>query len=321
MTAMRLHGLDTLRGIAAIMVAAYHAELIVGGQRLFAHGYLAVDFFFALSGFVMARTYEGRFPSALAFGAMRMRRFAPVMACGSLFGFVALLAPAGLPMASFLALLSLLYIPWPRGDDGLFPGNPPQWSILFELVANVLHAAVLQRLGVRTVLALALACAVLLLAFAAAPDDPPFALFRTLMSYCLGIALYRLRRRLPRLPYLAAPLVLVGGVAAADLSPVLAWAFLFVAVPTSLISGLTGTRARPWLGALSFPLYAVHYPVLMLSRQFGLGSLAGLVAALGAAAAVTLLFERRALTQQQPAARPDGQRGGQPADDSLGQEA
>jgi len=51
----RLSGLDGLRGIAALGVLSFHIWRVPGGN-----GYLAVDFFFLLSGYVMARSYEDR---------------------------------------------------------------------------------------------------------------------------------------------------------------------------------------------------------------------------------------------------------------------
>ena len=56
--------LDGLRGVAALMVLVMHAfEIFCGGDyhKMFVnHGYLAVDFFFMLSGYVMAHAYDDR---------------------------------------------------------------------------------------------------------------------------------------------------------------------------------------------------------------------------------------------------------------------
>ena len=56
--------LDGLRGLAAIVVLFYHVSKVGGATtRLFAHGHLAVDFFFMLSGFVLAYSYDDRLKS------------------------------------------------------------------------------------------------------------------------------------------------------------------------------------------------------------------------------------------------------------------
>ena len=58
--------LDGLRGVAALMVIWYH---IFEGfatspiDQKFNHGYLAVDFFFILSGFVIGYAYDDRWKS------------------------------------------------------------------------------------------------------------------------------------------------------------------------------------------------------------------------------------------------------------------
>ena len=61
----RLYTLDGIRGLAAICVALYHWDH--AGIRLVPSGYLAVDFFFALSGLVICRAYEPRLRRRLGF--------------------------------------------------------------------------------------------------------------------------------------------------------------------------------------------------------------------------------------------------------------
>ena len=53
----RLPTLDAMRGTASLAVVLYH----LGFAGTFAaHGYLAVDFFFLLSGVVITRAYQGK---------------------------------------------------------------------------------------------------------------------------------------------------------------------------------------------------------------------------------------------------------------------
>jgi peptidoglycan/LPS O-acetylase OafA/YrhL len=82
--------LTALRGIAALLVAAYHFNQyvlpIADSQWTLAHlrGYLWADFFFVLSGFIMTYVYEKRFetgvtiPSFLAFMRLRFARLYPM---------------------------------------------------------------------------------------------------------------------------------------------------------------------------------------------------------------------------------------------------
>src|SRR5690242_20549587 len=89
--------LDGLRGVAALAVVVFHfMEMVIGNysQLFIGHGWLAVDFFFCLSGFVIGYAYDDRI------GAMGLRKFArvrlirlhPMVVFGSVLGLVALYA-------------------------------------------------------------------------------------------------------------------------------------------------------------------------------------------------------------------------------------
>ena len=69
----RLGGLDQLRGVAALLVLGYHIWTEFNVGPIFRRSYLAVDFFFMLSGFVMARTYEGKLRSGALSGFFNLR--------------------------------------------------------------------------------------------------------------------------------------------------------------------------------------------------------------------------------------------------------
>jgi peptidoglycan/LPS O-acetylase OafA/YrhL len=292
----RLEGLDALRGIAAFLVLLFHVEFAFSLNPYFQRAYLSVDFFFLLSGMVMARQYEGRFPETAAFLRKRLVRLWPVMAIGALLGTM-VFAPQMPPLGAVMAcLMGLLLVPWLGSDKGLFPLNPPAWSILFELFANALHAAVLHRLKTGWLLVISALCGAILLARAPALDlgavraDAVLGFPRVVMSYALGVALWRLRDHLPRIPTWAG-LLLVPAVIV--VLPFMALPQLFgdlgfavIAAPMALIAGLSplgfGRRALVWLGWLSFPLYAVHYPVLMFMGKFT-GPLPAALTALGVA--------------------------------------
>jgi peptidoglycan/LPS O-acetylase OafA/YrhL len=148
----RFHLLDGLRGFAAILVVLYHIPPYL--QRWFAcpNAFLAVDFFFCLSGFIIAYSYENRILSGMRFGDFclsRLIRLYPLYFLGSILGLlsVCILAYAGgrshLRLSDLLvaAVLSLLVLPnlghaW--SNHSLFPLNGPAWSLFFELFANLI---------------------------------------------------------------------------------------------------------------------------------------------------------------------------------------
>ncbi len=295
----RQEGLDALRGIAAALVVAYHLRASFGLPWLFPRGYLAVDFFFMLSGYVMARTYEARLRDDLAmprFVWIRLKRLWPTMAAAALCSIPALMTfPEVVRLPLFLA--ALFFIPVMTGG-GVFPLNNPQWSILSELFANAMHATVFARFSIRSLLVVsggsAIVCAIAAahygwLGFGA--DSATFwASFpRVLMSYCLGAALWRLWSDIPPLripPWLTValmPMVLALpagiGTFAVDL------VFVLAICPLLIAGGLTMNAGRVghWGGSLSFPLYAFHMPAIWAAQIYALPWIAALAFALAAA--------------------------------------
>jgi len=85
----RYEALDGLRGVAAVAVMLYHIGGWTGRPWLAAHGYLAVDFFFCLSGFVLAHAYGRREIGWLGYMRARLIRLWPLIAITMLtFSFV-----------------------------------------------------------------------------------------------------------------------------------------------------------------------------------------------------------------------------------------
>ncbi len=301
----RLRGLDVLRGVAAIIVALGHSEhLGRADQRYFSASYLAVDFFFLLSGFILSRTYDARLTesmSPLSFFVVRFRRLWPVMSIGAAMALVSFWPVFGALPAIVMFFAAMAFIPYPHRDDQpLFPSNPPAWSILAELAANVIHAAILVRLGSRWLMAIVMACALLLACFApdldrgVMPSGLWIGLLRVGMSYTLGMLLWRLIGDQPRWPFwpavIAMPVLIV---AAGSLGMWFALFFIVVASPLLLISGLADTRGFLPLGLLSFPLYAVHYPIERAVIGSGGAAWLAVLSAVAAALAIGWLLEPR----------------------------
>jgi peptidoglycan/LPS O-acetylase OafA/YrhL len=276
----RLHGLDQLRGVAALLVLFYHVHTNFGGFELFARSYLAVDFFFMLSGFVMARTYEGRLRSgalsALSFFVIRFRRLWAPIAAGTIIGFF-LVVIDGRLLSGLIALIPGLFLLPNLMLDRPYLLNRPAWSIFFELFANVLHALILYRLRTGSLLILSLAFAALLYWYCAEmggifvgfrSHDFLMGIPRVLVSYLIGIALCRAKLVFPALPsiatlMLATSLLFLPEGAFWDL------AFILAICPFVLVLGrsVSASKYGVAVGTLSFPLYAVHMPVLEAARS------------------------------------------------------
>jgi peptidoglycan/LPS O-acetylase OafA/YrhL len=171
--------LDGLRGVASLMVVAFHLfETYSLGNpfnQVINHGYLAVDFFFLLSGFVIAYAYDHRWGamSQWEFYKRRLIRLQPMVVMGTLIGALLFYFQAGaaFPLIAETSAWKLLLvmvigftlIPVTKGFDvrgwsEMHPLNGPAWSLFFEYLANIFYAVVLRRLpnlalGVLVVLA------------------------------------------------------------------------------------------------------------------------------------------------------------------------
>lgn len=187
--------LDGLRGVAALLVVWYHVfeGFQFAGNKpvidFINHGYLAVDFFFILSGFVVGYAYDSRWGKTLTLGGFfrrRLIRLQPMVIMGSVIGAASFLisgmerwdgthATLWLTFLAFvcgcLMLPALPGMPREvRGNGEMFPLNGPCWSLFFEYVGNIVYALFIRRLSTRllALLSFALCCA---LAWFAATDQ------------------------------------------------------------------------------------------------------------------------------------------------------
>ena len=159
--------LDGLRGVAALVVVFYHLMECYPAEyvgKYFSHGYLAVDFFFALSGFVIGYAYDDRWQlmSMKDFFKRRIARLHPMVFFGVMVGVCFFYYTGGIElfdkvdgaawwMVLLQALLLMLMIPLPasmdiRGWGELNSLNGPIWTLMFEYVANIFYALVLRHL-------------------------------------------------------------------------------------------------------------------------------------------------------------------------------
>ena len=178
--------LDGLRGVAALLVVWYHVfeGFQFAGNKpvidFINHGYLAVDFFFILSGFVVGYAYDNRWGKTLTLGGFfrrRLIRLQPMVIMGAVIGAASFLlngmerwdgthATLWLTFLAFvcgcLMLPALPGMPREvRGNGEMFPLNGPCWSLFFEYVGNIVYALFIRHLSTRllAVLSFALCCA------------------------------------------------------------------------------------------------------------------------------------------------------------------
>lgn len=158
--------LDGLRGVAAIMVVCFHlfeAFATSHVDQRINHGYLAVDFFFLLSGFVIGYAYDDRWKSmsTLDFLKRRFVRLHPMVVIGAVIGALMFyfqgcevwdVTKISVTQLLIATLLNVCLIPAAttieiRGVGEMYPLNGPSWSLFFEYIGNILYALIIRRLS------------------------------------------------------------------------------------------------------------------------------------------------------------------------------
>jgi peptidoglycan/LPS O-acetylase OafA/YrhL len=301
MVKQRFIVLDGLRGLAAISVVAYHAAFEVHLRGLLTiKAWVAVDFFFCLSGFVLAfaHDHEIRHDSLTVqrFLAIRFARFFPIIVLGSLLGLAANHVQP-LPIApGYTALVfvnSLLLLPVPALL--LLPGssfnplfiNGVYWTLCIELILNIAYAALGSKSRNGRLLLIWAAsglpfifCAAWVQSTAITPDSilsSIGSLARGFTSFSVGVLVYRLWRygvRFedvgPALPIGLFAIPLVFPYSAPWFKVPLDLCFILFVFPFVVWVGASCTtryeRCFRVAGDASFPLYAIHLPLLALAK-------------------------------------------------------
>ncbi len=293
----RFTTLDAMRGVAALVVVALHASDALGGVRP-RFGHLAVDLFFVLSGFVLAKRYDADLQagaSPLRFMRMRARRLFPLYAVGTGLGFALLFlthelrGSAAVAAAGAAAALMLPSVFTAQQNAHLFPTNFPAWSLFYEFwVANGVWALFWKRLHGPGLMLVIASCALVLvaceklghsLALGSRLDDLSLiaGVARVGFSFGMGLALARQHSRAPPRTRVAGGALLAGLLAifCLPLSGVVGRAYelacVLVFFPACVFWGAQAIenllRIGRWLGDASFAIYAVHAPLLALTSK------------------------------------------------------
>ncbi|MDD4822403.1 MAG: acyltransferase [Bacteroidales bacterium] len=172
--------LDGLRGVAALLVVWFHlTEFMNPGPMPLFHGYLAVDFFYVLSGFVIGYAYDGRWGKEMGlkqFLKRRLIRLQPLVFMGGVIGIMmfyfsdcnmfADVSKTEWWVLLLVGLASCFCIPLPpsfnhRNMGEVTSTNAPMWSLFYEYIANLLYALVVRRMGTWALAALVAAFGVM----------------------------------------------------------------------------------------------------------------------------------------------------------------
>jgi peptidoglycan/LPS O-acetylase OafA/YrhL len=285
--------LDGLRGIAAAAVLIGHVTALIFGYTIIARKRLAVQFFFMLSGFVIAYAYESRLKTGMSpaeFYLRRVIRLYPLIFVGVLSGtayFVTFDAHFASAQVNFARpLLAALALPFPAGDFGFgyFPINPPEWSLFYEMLAYALFAIFIAKCSLRNLLIATTIFFGLFGYVALNFASPPFwtESFGVAASFCIGVLLWRAQKRRILLGYKIPFVILAVALLFTCVLPdqfgpgfdtvSISFIFPFVIVCGAAHKQASKGRFMRFLGEISYPLYIMHWPILLFTKRIFLKS-------------------------------------------------
>ena len=294
--------LDGLRGVAALSVVTFHfMEWVYAdySANFIGHGFLAVDFFFCLSGFVIGYAYDNRIAKMgiLEFFKSRLIRLHPLVIAGSVLGLLAFLFDpfgghpelysTGKIILAFIC--SLLLIPLPAIADrsfNLFSFNAPSWSLFWEYVANIVYAFVLYKVSRGYLLLLTILSAVVICIVCYHSGNlmggwsgPTFwdGSARISYSFLAGLLVYRYNWIIKnKLGFIGVALLLF----LSFIMPFSKWNWLseplvvlfYFPLLIALGAGATLTpgfkKVCIFSGKISYPLYMTHYAVIWMFGNY-----------------------------------------------------
>lgn len=305
--------LDGLRGVAALMVVAFHifeAHATSHLDQIINHGYLAVDFFFLLSGFVISYAYDDRWGkmSVVNFYKRRLIRLQPMVIMGMIIGAIlfyfqdSVLWPTihDVPLWKMLLVMVIGFtlIPVPpsldiRGWMELHPLNGPGWSLFYEYIANIMYALFVRKFSKKVLSILVFAAAILLVHLAVTskngdiiggwslePEQLHTGFARMLYPFFAGILLFRIGGLIKLknaffgcslLVILALAMPRIGGSDHLWLngiydSMVVIFFFpmIILIAASSTITNKFSSSVCKFFGAISYPIYITHYPLIYI---------------------------------------------------------
>lgn len=294
--------LDGLRGIAAFAVVLFHfMEWIYtdASKNFIGHGFLAVDFFFCLSGFVIGYAYDDRIAKMglRKFFISRIIRLHPLVVAGSILGLLAFLFDPfgghpelysnGKIILTFVC--SLFMIPLPVIADrgfNLFSFNAPAWSLFWEYIANIIYAFVLYRISRNYLLLLTIMAGIAICYVSYSSGNllggwsgPTFwdGCARISYSFLAGLLIYRSNWIIKnKLGFIGLSLLLL----LAFIMPFSNWNWLseplivlfYFPLLIALGAGATLSpkfkKACVFSGNISYPLYMTHYAALWMFGNY-----------------------------------------------------
>ena len=289
--------LDGLRGVAAILVVIYHlfeAYYPMPANHPEHHGYLAVDFFYLLSGFVVGYAYDDRLGrmSIKDFFKRRLVRLHPLVLLGVFIGAICfwfdpytngrthinLLELIGVMLIGF----TLLPSPDIRGWGETHPLDGPCWSLLQEYIANIIYALFARKMSKTALWILVIISGIVLIIVAMWHGDLAtgwgyttfwIADVRMMFPFFAGLLLFRCAKRIyipQAFPFCSLMLIALFFMPTFKYNGIYEAACIIIGFPIIVAAGAGGKISGRWAklckfsGAISYPIYITHYPFIYI---------------------------------------------------------
>lgn len=285
----RFQVLDGFRGVAALMVAIYHLHVngVITELNFVRNSYLFVEFFFVLSGFVIAYNYSKKILNVYDVFVFMKKRFARLWPLH--FFMILLFVPFALlhyfydigfsERFSFVSFVANLFLVQALNLNLGMTWNIPAWSISVEFYTYVIFSFIcLIKKNTFLYVGILVLSLFLLFKFSNMDDVSDLALFRCLYSFSLGVIASRVYKLLPTnvwFEYIVFFFVF-GLLSFCDLSPTSNLAYLmpiffFITVivfskESGLISKLFMNPLLNKLGILSFSIYLTHNWLILVLK-------------------------------------------------------
>ncbi len=291
--------LDGLRGVASVMVVAFHifeAHAANSHEQVINHGYLAVDFFFVLSGYVVGYAYDDRWGKMTLkdFFKIRLVRLQPMVVMGMIIGAVCFYFQdsamwPGIHQVQVWKMLIIMFIgftliPVPpsmdiRGWQEMHPLNGPGWSLFFEYIANIFYGVGVRKFSkfALFVLVLISACALIQLTvtgqgdvisgWSLEPHQLRIGFTRVMYPFFAGLLLCRIAK-LTYIKYAfywcSLLLIIVFIIPRIGGNNHLWMNGLYFLGASGQVTGKVSSRICKFLGDISYPIYITHYPLIYI---------------------------------------------------------
>lgn len=281
--------LDGLRGLAAVLVVMFHCGPWLKSLTP-PKAFLCVDLFFMLSGFVVANAYEPRFQNGMKakdFILIRLVRLYPLYFLGFLFGITHYILNRSINFGwtarpFYWHVLQMFMLPsptWREPIKSIYPLNDPSWSLMFEVIINVIYVYTWKFWSKRNIIAVISIVYLLMITNHAFTGDGGHTwdtvysgVLRTLYAFPLGVLLYRFKDQILSLVPKINSLLVVAALPLL-LTVVIHWTWqicLLIGFPLLLVFAI---RSQPTaflrpvidqIGKASYAIYVIHWPLIYL---------------------------------------------------------